>query len=105
MFWLHVGHISVHSRSSKGPDAETLYRFAVGEAIQLFDSQETQINFTKVHFINVWGAEDKEVQKIIAKLNSMKTFLSQKINILQNKLAAREINQGTQLALLSCKGA
>ena len=58
------------------------------EAIQLFDAQEIQINYTKVHFANAWGSEDEGVKGIVAKLNSMQTFLSQKLYTLQNRLAS-----------------
>ena len=56
------------------------------EAVQLFETQTVQINFTIVHFVNVWGAEDQSVKEITAKLNSMKTYIEQKMNALKAQL-------------------
>ena len=82
---MHAGLYSKRKPTRKSnPDLH--YRFAMTEAVQLFESQRAQINFTIVHFVNVWGAEDQSVKEITAKLNSMKTYIEQKMNTLKAQL-------------------
>lgn len=62
---------------------DLLYRLAIAEVIELFESQIAQINYTTVHLNNVWGAEDEGVQAITEKLNTMKVYIEEKMNSLK----------------------
>jgi hypothetical protein len=73
--------------STRRPDnSDVLYRLALVEAIELFESQKKQINYTIVHFVNVWGAEDQGVKDMVAKLNNEKQFLTQSVHTWKTKL-------------------
>ena len=62
------------------------YRHAIMDAIQLFNAQDIQINNTRVHLANVWGAEEEGVKRILAKLNTTEDFVYQKLVMFDNRL-------------------